>query len=119
MNDQAPLSSETKRSMVAVKVSVERTIKDLAKEALGIQDACNLSGIVHSFSRAMTDLRVIARAEGWEGTDKLNEHHIAVLFADKIASLVAPGSNIDGTRFRRAYMWASDIALAPETTEGR
>lgn len=112
MSEQAPISSETKRSMVAA--SVGRTMKDLAKEALGIQDACNLSGIVHSFSRAMTDLRMIARTEGWEGTDKLNQHHISVLFADKIASLVDPGSSINGTAARAAYMWAHDIVGASE-----
>lgn len=82
-----------------------KTIKELAKEAIAVQDACNLSGVVHSFSRTMTDLREIARAEGWESTDKLNQHPISVLYADKIASLT-----IHMSGFSQAYAWCKDTA---------
>lgn len=64
-----------------------KTIKELACEALDCQSACNLSGVVHSFSRAMTELREISRREGWENTDQLNTHPIAVMYASKIGSL--------------------------------
>jgi hypothetical protein len=80
-----------------------RTINELAKEALGVQDACNLTGVLHSYSRAMTDLREIARAEGWESTDKLNTHPVAVLYSSKISSLT-------GDDFAKAYGWALDNA---------
>jgi hypothetical protein len=53
----------------------------------------------------MTDLREIARAEGWEGTDKLNTHPIAVLFSSKIASLTYSDSL---TEINRAWGWAKD-----------
>ena len=56
------------------------TIKALAKEAISVQDACNLSGVIHAFSRAMTDLREIT------GT-MVNHHPIAIVWADKVASL--------------------------------
>lgn len=82
-----------------------RTIRELAKEAIAVQDACNLSGVVHSFSRAISDLREIARAEGWESTDKINQHPICVLYADKIASLT-----IHMSGFSQAYEWAKDTA---------
>jgi hypothetical protein len=87
---------------------VKRTLKDLAKEALDVQDACNLSGVVHSFSRVITDLREIARAEGWEDTDKINAHPVCVLFADKIVSLTLCGEHPEADRLTDAYMWASE-----------
>jgi hypothetical protein len=49
------------------------------QEALWIQDACNLSGVVHSFSTIMSKI------EG--DTVTRNKHPIAVLFSSKIASL--------------------------------
>jgi hypothetical protein len=77
-----------------------KTIRELAQEALDVQDACNLSGVVHSFSRVLTDLRAVARAEGWEGTSAINMHPIAVLFSSKIASLTYSDSP---TEFSKAY----------------
>lgn len=85
-----------------------RTIQELAKQAIDIQGACNLSGVVHSFSRVLTDLREIARAEGWESTDKINEHPIAQMYASKIESLT---SNYDERRFSVAYEWCARASI--------
>lgn len=63
-----------------------RTEKELIEEAIAVQDACNLSGVVHSFSRAMTRLWSIARDTG-QGTDWVNTHRVARLYADKIKHL--------------------------------
>jgi hypothetical protein len=82
-----------------------RTLNELYSEALAVQDACNLTGVVHSFSRAMTDLRAIAREEGWENTADINEHSVSVLWSSKIASLT--GSDNPST-FAKAYAQASD-----------
>ena len=60
---------------------------DLAREALQVQDACNLSGVVHSFSRAITRLRALLEAEGKGGTLAVNMHPVCWLWSDKIASL--------------------------------
>lgn len=61
-----------------------KNLKELAQEALNVQDASNLSGVVHAFSRAMTDLRGnLPNAS----TEALNHHPVSVLFADKIAHL--------------------------------
>jgi len=59
-----------------------RTLAQLAREALNVQDACNLCGVAHSFARAMSDLGAYTRS-----TDERNTHPIAVLWADKIAHL--------------------------------
>jgi hypothetical protein len=60
----------------------EKTMQDWAKDAMMVQDACNLSGVVHSFSEFMRFLS----AQNL-GTDAKNSHPISVLFASKIASL--------------------------------
>lgn len=69
--------------------------QQICKQALEIQNACNLSGVVHAFSRAMTALWEVARSEGdpviGRGTEWVNTHPAAVLFADKIRSLTLPG----------------------------
>lgn len=54
----------------------------LYKQALDIQDACNLSGVVHTFSKTLHELH-----EAGLDTKQIREHPISVLFADKIAHL--------------------------------
>lgn len=61
-----------------------KTIKELAKEALDVQTACNLSGVVHSFSRIISELR---EAEPNKGTDYYNTHPIVIVYLDKLNSL--------------------------------
>jgi len=58
-------------------------LKKAAKDALEVQNACNLSGVVHAFARAMSAVR-----ESSNGTSEANTHPIAVMFADKIMDLV-------------------------------
>jgi len=69
------------------------------KDAITVQDACNLSGIVHSFSQVLIKVWVEARAQG-KGTDFVNRHPISVMYSSKIASLT--GSEVD-TMFAAAY----------------
>jgi len=63
-----------------------KTEQELIEIALGIQDASNLSGVVHSFSEALSRLWEIAHEKN-EGTRWVNRHRISRLFADKIISL--------------------------------
>lgn len=74
-----------------------RTLKDLAKEAIAVQDACNLSGVVISFAAAMRDLCDLV-----PNTGERNRHPIAVLWADKVASLVGI-QNLGDDRVMNAY----------------
>lgn len=76
------------------------------QDAIDVQDACNLSGVVHSFSRVMPKLWEEAHAADL-GTDYVNRHPIAVMYASKIASLT--GSEIDG-EFSKAYQACQDGA---------
>lgn len=54
------------------------------KDALFCQDACNLSGVLYSFSRHMKTL-----CDEIPDTKSRNTHPVAKLFASKIASLTA------------------------------
>ena len=56
--------------------------------ALDSQSACNLSGIVHQFSRVMDKLWNEAR-EGNHGTDWVNQHPISRLYAEQIFFLAS------------------------------
>ena len=85
-----------------------RTLQDLAKEALQVQDACNLSGVVHGFSRAVTELREILRATGGDlSTDSVNTHPICRMWASKIHELALMGLS---DRYGEAYDACHDIA---------
>jgi hypothetical protein len=64
-----------------------RTLVQLAREALDVQNACNPLGISRSFARAMLRLRDLLEAEGKGGTRALCEHPIAVAWASKISDL--------------------------------
>jgi hypothetical protein len=65
-----------------------KTIKELAQNALHVQNACNLSGVAIGFGRAMVDLReTLESVREPSGTDDLRSHPIAIVWADKIASL--------------------------------
>lgn len=83
-----------------------KTLEQMANDALNVQSAVNLSGIVHSFSLIMTDLRDILEKEENFSTTMLNEHPICILFSDKIASLT--GSE-NSSAFGTAYNWAQEV----------
>lgn len=60
------------------------SLSELANDALFVQDACNLSGVVHSFSTAMTRLRELIPGKD---TDFYNRHPIAVMYSSKLADM--------------------------------
>lgn len=80
-------------------------VKRYCKAAVQVQDACNLSGVVFDFAKAMhaicdDDNRL------HKGTDWKNRHPVAVLFASKIASLT--GCEV-GLEFSKAYAVANNV----------
>jgi hypothetical protein len=69
-----------------------KTLKELATEVLAVQNASNLSGVAHAFSRALPDIRSYcdgyAGPTGWvKGTGDVNSYPIVKLWVDKLASL--------------------------------
>lgn len=87
------------------KMEDNRTINDLANEVMFAQDACNLSGLVYAWSRAMKRLCVLLREQGQNDTDARNTHPINVLWASKVASLTQCES---GMNFSKAFDAVSD-----------
>ena len=59
---------------------------DLLKQAINVQDACNLGAIVHGFSRVIKTIQEQAREEG-HGTAWINLHPVVKMFCDKLTDL--------------------------------
>ena len=78
----------------------------LCKEVLDVQDACNLSGVVHAFSDAIRDLRKVLESEANFSTEKLNHHPVSVMWASKIGSLTVVDN---AAHFASSYGFCDDI----------
>lgn len=82
-----------------------RTWKEMAQEALNVQDASNLSGVLVSFSNICREVRARLEAENKGGSVNLHAHPVLVLYSDKVASLTHSG---EGLKYGDAYNWAKD-----------
>lgn len=85
-----------------------RTETQLIAEAWAVQDACNLSGVVHSFSRALTDLRAACPDQG---TDFYNHHIVSQLYADKIRQLAIQSDYDLSKAFSAAYDVSQSVTV--------
>jgi hypothetical protein len=63
------------------------------QSAIDVQDACNLSGVVHSLVDILSSIR---SEKDFSGTAYVNRHPIVVLYVNKLASLT-------GDNFSEAY----------------
>jgi len=87
-----------------------RTLGELAKEAIDIQDAVNLGGLVHGWSKAVTGLRACLPDAD---TERINQHPINVLWALKLLSLaLGRESFAHGGEYAVAYGACSWLAAA-------
>lgn len=82
---------------------MSKTIKQLAQEALDVQNACNLCGVAQAFARAMSDL-----GQYTKGTDERNQHPITRVWLDKLNSLA--GIQEYNSDITKAYSVVHDIA---------
>lgn len=89
-----------------------KPMQELAKEAIEIQDGCNLGGLVHGWSRSMKDLQELLRGEG---TQAINEHPISKLWACKVHDLARMGIS-DSDEFSVAYDTCKRLAADVEPT---
>jgi hypothetical protein len=90
-------------------------MKEICQEALAVQDACNLSGVVHSFSRSISDLRSLLLKENDFSTSMLNQHPVCILYSSKIASLTGSeinSSEVGGNAFSEAYAFCQSETLS-------
>lgn len=79
-----------------------KTLAELAQEALQVQNASNLSGVVASFVKVIDEVRKISPSnKDWQ------RHPIIKLWADKIASLTDTQGNWDSST---AYQEVGNIS---------
>lgn len=95
-------------SYVVLTEEQRATLRKVCQNALDVQCACNLSGVVHTFSRDITLLWDICRAVGGCGTDWVNTHPVCVLYADKIVSLSSSGVTT-GDNYGNAWSHCWDV----------
>jgi len=88
-----------------VKTLAACTAKGL-DDALLVQDACNLSGVVHVWSRILQQMHERDAEYRNMSTDERNRHPVNVLFASKAASLTQCEF---GMAYHDAYMAAKEI----------
>lgn len=62
---------------------------DAYRKTLLMLDACNLSGLAHSFSKEILPLIWEEVREGGGGTEQVNKHPLSVLWAMKMLDLAA------------------------------
>lgn len=89
---------------------MSKTLKQLAQEALDVQDACNLCGVAQAFARAMRDL-----GDYTNGTDERNRHPITVVWLDKMNSLAGIQEYSSG--ITKAYSVVHDLAKLDPSLE--
>jgi hypothetical protein len=87
----------------------ERTLAQLAQEALTVQDACNLSGVVHGWSRSISRLRELLPGAG---TNEINRHPISQMWAYKIYEMTGCAST-SCEEFSRTYAAVRELAKPP------
>lgn len=91
----------------------ERTIGDLAREALAVQDACNLCGLAQAFARAGSRLLELEHS-----THKVNEHPIVRVWLDKLSQLAGVQAFGDW-RITQAFAAVALMAKPDEPTEAK
>lgn len=87
-----------------------KTMKQLANDAIHVQDACNLIAVANSFATVTKDVRDRLSESGQEcGTDAVRNHPIVRLWASKIIEMTGMGLP-DMERFSDAYFECESIA---------
>lgn len=75
------------------------TLAEAARDALTVQDACNLSGVARAFVAALDAVWEESRRQN-AGTDFVNRHPITRLYVDKLVSLAGEAGASDYERVR-------------------
>lgn len=84
------------------------TMKQAAQQALDVQDACNLSGVLAAFHYVVSDVLWPEARRIGKGTEWVNTHPIVTLFLDKMSDLNRRAE------FSQAYLAVSEIAESAE-----
>jgi hypothetical protein len=95
------------------------TLQDASQTGLGVQNACNLSGVLASFQRVAIDALWPEARRLIKGADWVNHHPICTLFLDKLSDLNRRGdfssAHREVERLTKAEVSASANAANPIT----
>ena|GEM_PF-4796340 len=84
------------------RTKLNERMKRHCRDTIQIQDACNLSGVVHSMVEALESVCDMAHRLG-EGTAWKNRHPVMVLFAAKVAHLAGLSDSSLCEAYERAH----------------
>lgn len=85
-----------------------KTIKQLAQDAIEVQDACNGFAVANAYGKTLDDLRNALKAAGEPtDTDALNTHPVNRLWVSKLHDLAGMGLS-DMDRYAAAYNWCTE-----------
>jgi len=84
------------------RTKLNERMKRHCRDAIQVQDACNLSGVTHSMIEAMESVCDMAHRLG-EGTAWKNRHPVMVLFAAKVAHLAGLSDSSLCDTYERAH----------------
>lgn len=87
-----------------------RSLQELAQEVLQVQDAVNLSGVVHSWSKSITRLRELVMGNPCKSTDEFNRHPINRLWAAKCSALSCVPTLDSFADYETAYAACQQLA---------
>jgi hypothetical protein len=90
-----------------------KTLKELASDALSVQNACNLSGVVISFAQVIRDLKDNLPKSG---SEEINQHPIIRLWVDKIASLAGLDQGVLSKEYQAVHIIAEFGYLGEENS---
>lgn len=101
------------RARASVEQAARNKIREYAQSALDSQSACNLSGIIHSWSRILGFLWEYSRIFNKPGTEWVNNHPINVLFITQACHLSGAGLP-SGDRYFKAHEHCEILAKGEE-----
>jgi hypothetical protein len=103
---------------MTIEFVVTPELKKYAQQALDVQCACNLSGVVLSYAGAVAELNKIYRVQGINlGTDRRNKCPIHILFATQVTHLALGECAGDMTAYSKATRACEALAKAEENTK--
>jgi hypothetical protein len=95
---------------------MSKTMQQLAQEAIDVQDACNLSGVAHGLSRAVTALWDLSGQKGVHfgpvmSVQEINQHPIVKMWVSKLHDLARLGFS-DAVEYAEAYEKCRELAAS-------
>lgn len=99
---------------------LKEKLRNHAKDAITVQNACNLGGVVHAFDRVVTTLQEASHVLG-KGTEWVNRHPVVRLFLEQLVHLNCGCTvhEVDGmpqiATYSKASQWCAAVVVGDES----